>query len=83
MNLLSIVRNAVTKSQNVPYTSTNERAMKVAPVELLPKSQSDAIMERLMAKMVQRPAIKQDKDQDLNKRIEKVFELDCFQKMVE
>ena len=84
-NLLGMMRNAVTQSQNVAYTSTNERAIqKKQSVELLPQSQSDAIMEKLMSKMVQRPTIlAQEKDKDLNKKIEKIFELDSFQKMVD
>jgi hypothetical protein len=80
------MRNAVTQSQNVTYTSTNERAIQKKPstVELLPQSQSDAIMEKLMSKMVQRPTLlAQEKDKELNKRIEKVFELESFQKMVD
>ena len=41
-------------------------------------------MEKLMSKMVQRPTIlAQEKDKDLNKQIEKIFELDSFQKMVD
>ena len=37
-----------------------------------------------MSKMVQRPTIlAQEKDKELNKRIEKVFELESFQKMVD
>jgi hypothetical protein len=48
-------------------------------VELLPKSQSDAIMERLMSKMVQRPTmLALEKEKLLNKKIEKVFELESF-----
>lgn len=41
-------------------------------------------MEKLMSKMVQRPTqLAQEKDKLLNKKIEKVFELEAFQKMVE
>lgn len=37
-----------------------------------------------MSKMVQRPTqLAQEKDKLLNKKIEKVFELEAFQKMVE
>lgn len=52
---------------------------KRAPVELLPQSESDSIMEKLMSKMVQRPTLlAQEKDKELNKRIEKIFELESF-----
>jgi len=41
-------------------------------------------METLMSNMVQRPSLlAQARDKELNKRIEKVFELDVFQRMVE
>ena len=41
-------------------------------------------MEKLMSKMVQRPTmLAQEKEKELNKRIEKVFELESFQKMVD
>ena len=67
------------------YTSTNERLGKrPSAIELLPQSQSDAIMEKLMTKMVQRPSLlAQEKEKELNKRIERVFELESFQKMVD
>ena len=50
-----------------------------AEVELLPKSQSDAIMQKMMTKMVEKPSLRaQEKEKEMNKKIEKVFELDSF-----
>ena len=41
-------------------------------------------MEKLMSRMVQRPTqLAQQKEKELNKKIENVFELDSFQKMVD
>lgn len=51
---------------------------------MLPAKQSEAIMEKLMSKMVQRPTqLAQQKEKELNQKIERVFELDAFQKMVD
>ena len=50
----------------------------------MPKKQTEQIMETLMSNMVQRPSLlAQAKDKDMNKKIEKIFELDVFQRMVE
>jgi hypothetical protein len=50
----------------------------------MPKHQSEAIMEKLMSRMVQRPTqLAQKKEKELNKKIESVFELNSFQKMVD
>lgn len=41
-------------------------------------------MEKLVTKMVRNPtAVAQEREKQLNKKIEKVFELESFQKMVE
>ena len=60
--------------------STNERnRTKAKVVELMPQQESESIMEKLMAKMVNRPTLlQQEKEKALNKQIEKVFELDSF-----
>jgi len=60
--------------------STNERnRTKGKVVELMPQQESESIMEKLMAKMVNRPTLlQQEKEKALNKQIEKVFELDSF-----
>ena len=60
--------------------STNERnRSKGKVVELMPQQESESIMEKLMAKMVNRPTLlQQEKEKALNKQIEKVFELDSF-----
>jgi hypothetical protein len=60
--------------------STNERTRtKAKAVELMPQQESESIMEKLMAKMVNRPTLlQQEKEKALNKQIEKVFELDSF-----
>ena len=48
-------------------------------VDIMPQHESDAIMENLMERMVNRPSkIQEDKEKILNKQIEKVFELDAF-----
>lgn len=45
----------------------------------MPQQESESIMEKLMAKMVNRPTLlQQEKEKALNKQIEKVFELDSF-----
>jgi len=71
-------------SQNTNERKQSGKATAPATLDLMPKSQSDAIMEKLVTKMVQNPtAIAQEREKQLNKRIEKVFELESFQKMVE
>lgn len=91
-DVLDVVRKAVTRSDRYHMASqnTNERknagtaAHARAELDLMPKSQSDAIMEKLVTKMVQNPTpMAQEREQQLNKRIERVFELESFQKMVE
>jgi hypothetical protein len=50
----------------------------------MPKKESENIMEKLMSKMVHRPSqIAQEKAKQMNKQIEKVFELDVFQRIVD
>lgn len=62
--LLDVVRKAVARSErhHLAQQNTNERkqgskpqAAAVHTVELLPKAESDAIMEKLVSKMVERP----------------------------
>ena len=48
------------------------------------QKESDQIVERLVTKMVQAPTeIAKEREKALNKRIEAVFELESFQRMVE
>ena len=85
--ILKAVRKAVVESDkyHMARKSTNERNNnRRAEFELMPKHESEAIMENLMQRMVNRPTkIQEEKEKVLNKQIEKVFELDAFQKMVE
>ena len=80
--ILKAVRKAVVTSDKLlmAQKSTNERSRtKGKAVELMPQQESESIMEKLMAKMVNRPTLlQQEKEKALNKQIEKVFELDSF-----
>lgn len=80
--ILKAVRKAVVTSDKLlmAQKSTNERnRTKGKAVELMPQQESESIMEKLMAKMVNRPTLlQQEKEKALNKQIEKVFELDSF-----
>ena len=61
--------------------NTNERSNKPisADVELMPKAESDSIMQKMITKMVENPSSRaQEKEKEMNKKIEKVFELDSF-----
>ena len=86
--VLASVRKAVVKVERADLVSkgTRERDLRPAArkVETLPKEETERIMEDLMTKMVQRPTAQQQlREKELNKRIEKVFELESFQRMVE
>ena len=86
-DLLGAVRRAVTSSAPLhkAKTSTHERdiARRDAP-NLLPQKESDEIVERLVTKLVQNPSsVAKEREKVLNKRIESVFELESFQRMVE
>jgi len=76
--LLTAVRKAV--SNTTRATATNERNQAAPPqVELLPQQETEEIMENLLTKMVHRPTLlSQQKDKAMNKKIEEVFELECF-----
>lgn len=86
--VLASVRKAVVKVEKADLVAkgTRERDMRplVHKVETLPKEETERIMEDLMTKLVQRPTAQQQlREKEMNKRIEKVFELESFQRMVE
>lgn len=84
MEVLTQIRKAMAAQQSRTHLAaqnTQERSKK--KVELMGKKESEEIMENLMAKMVHRPTLfHRQKEEEMNTKIEKIFELELFQKLV-
>ena len=86
--LLSMIRKSMVNKQKKRMREQNDKTMfdyrkpKVDQNMSFNKEETEAIMEKLMNRIVSNPKLGNE-DSELNQRIEKIFNLEAFQKMVE
>lgn len=86
--LLGMIRKSMVAKEKLEMKEATQKIkfdykpVKINPDASFNKEETEAIMEKLMNKIVANPALING-DTELNQRIEKIFNLEAFQKMVD